>query len=177
MKNLLFLLLLTFSSLFFFTTCTLLKEKNNELKGTLIVANKSGNDISFIDRATGKTLKTLPTGLQPHEVEVSDDGKYAVVSNYGDRENPGHSLSVYDIEQAKVIRTIDLKENTRPHGMKWLEGTNKMLVTTEGSNSLLLVNVESGQIEKKLNTGQEISHMVAATPDAKYAFVSSIRTG
>ena len=29
MKNLLFLLLLTFSSLFFFTTCTLLKEKNN----------------------------------------------------------------------------------------------------------------------------------------------------
>ncbi|HKL07134.1 MAG TPA: beta-propeller fold lactonase family protein, partial [Bacteroidales bacterium] len=98
MKNLLSLSLLSIS-LFLFTTCTLTKEENKELNGTLIVANKSGNDISFIDRATGKTLKTLPTGLQPHEVEVSDDGKYAVVSNYGDRENPGNSLSVYNIKR------------------------------------------------------------------------------
>src|SRR6056297_216651 len=177
MKNLLFLLLLTFSSLFFFTTCTLLKEKNNELKGTLIVANKSGNDISFIDRATGKTLKTLPTGLQPHEVEVSDDGKYAVVSNYGDRENPGNSLSVYNIKRGKQLKSIELGKNTRPHGMQWLNETNNMLVTTEGSNSLLLVDILKGEIKKQMNTEQEISHMVAAGPDANVAFVSSIQTG
>ncbi|MFP4526373.1 MAG: beta-propeller fold lactonase family protein [Bacteroidales bacterium] len=152
-------------------------DKVNEKKGILVVANKSGDNISLIERETGKTLKTLPTGLQPHEVEISGDGKYAVVSNYGDKENPGNSLSVYNIEQAKLIKTIDLGENTRPHGMKWIEGTNKLLATTEGSNSLLVVNIENGNIEKKMNTEQEISHMVAATPDGKYAFVSSIRTG
>ena len=177
MKKFLHLALIIIVSLFSITSCNSTKEEKKELNGTLIVANKSGNNISIIDRGSGKTIKTLPTGLQPHEVEVSYDGKYAVVSNYGDRENPGNSLSVYDIQQGELFKTIDLGKNTRPHGMQWLKGTNKLLVTTEGSNSLLLVDIKKGKMEKQLNTGQEISHMVAATPDANFAFVSSIQTG
>lgn len=157
----------------------MLPKGDNEIekKGILLVANKSGDDISLIEKATGKTLTTLPAGLQPHEVEVSGDGKFAVVSNYGDKENPGNSLSVYNIGQTRLTKTIDLGENTRPHGMDWIRGTNKLLVTTEGSNRLLVVNIENSNIEKQMNTEQEISHMVAATPDGQYAFVSSIRTG
>ena len=177
MKKILLFSTLALFTVFTITMCNTPASDKTVTKGTLVVANKSGDNISLIDRATGNTIKMLPTGLQPHEVEVSDDGKYAVVTNYGDRENPGNSLSVYDIPKATLIKTIDLKENTRPHGMKWLEGTSKMLVTTEGSNSLLLVNITTGKIEKKMGTEQEISHMVAATPDAKFAFVSSIRTG
>jgi YVTN family beta-propeller protein len=143
----------------------------------LLVANKSDNTLHIIDLETSETLHILETGLEPHEVEISPDGKLAVVTNYGNRENPGNTLSVYDLSEFKLINTIDLGENTRPHGIQAFGESNKMLVTTEGSNSLLLVNIETGTIEKAINTGQTVSHMVAVTPDLKMAFVPSISTG
>lgn len=153
------------------------KQQESEHSGVIIIGNKSGDDVYFLDRASGEILAKLSTGLEPHEVEVSDDGRIAVVCNYGNRENPGNTLSVYDVEQAQLIRTIDLGEHTRPHGMQWMAGTSKMLVTTEGSRSLLVVDVEKGEVLQALYTDQDVSHMVAATPDHKRAFVSSIRTG
>jgi DNA-binding beta-propeller fold protein YncE len=116
-------------------------EAGNDVSGVIIVANKSSNDVYFIDRAGGEILKVLPTGLEPHEVEVSDDGRIAVVCNYGNRNNPGNSLSVYDIENMELVREIDLGDNTRPHGMHWMPGTSNMLVTTEGSRNLLMVDI------------------------------------
>lgn len=153
------------------------KDVVEEMHGVIIVASKSGNDVYFVDRESGKTLAVLPTGLEPHEVEVSFDGRIAVVCNYGNREIPGNTLSVYDVESAKLIRTIDLGEHTRPHGMKWLNGTDRMLVTTEGSQHLLVVDIALGTVEKALFTNQEVSHMVGVTPDNRLAFVPSIRSG
>ena len=153
------------------------REKDIEIGGVLIVANKSGDDVSFIDRSNGETLLVLPTGREPHEVEVSDDGRIAVVTNYGDREQPGNTLSVYDVKEGKLLRTIDLGKHTRPHGIQWINGTSRVLVTTEGSEHLLIVDVESTEIIQKMHTGEQVSHMVAATPDFTRAFVPSIRTG
>ena len=145
--------------------------------GTLIVSSKSGDDVYFIDRLSGETLLVLPTGREPHEVEVSDDGRIAVVCNYGDRENPGNTLSVYDVLQGRLVRTIDLGEHTRPHGMQWIDGTNDILVTAEGSRHLLIVDVEAGEVVDAMYTDQDVSHMVAATPCFTRAFVPSILTG
>ncbi len=173
--------ILILAALFFagsaFSSGLFSNNSNNQNEGTIIVANKSGDDIYFIDRATGKTLKKLPTGLQPHEVEVSGDGEIAVVSNYGDGDNPGNTLSVYNVKVAKLVRTIDLGENTRPHGMDWINGTEKMLVTTEGNQTVLLIDVSQGEILQKMDAGEKIAHMVAVSPDGKHAYVSSIGTG
>jgi YVTN family beta-propeller protein len=152
-------------------------QNNQNPEGVIIVANKSGNDVYFIDPKTGETLAVLPAGLEPHEVEVSDDGSLAVVCNYGNRDNPGNTLSVYDVKKATLSKTINLGEHTFPHGMQWITGKDHLLVTTEGSNSLLIVDISEGLILDTLNTGEQVSHMVAATPDFSKAFVPSIRTG
>ncbi len=144
---------------------------------TLIVASKSGNDVWFIDRATGEKLAVIPTGLEPHEVEVSDDGRIAVVCNYGNHENQGNTLSVYDVARLKLHKIISLGQHTRPHGMYWMPGTNNVLVTAEGSNSLLMVDVRAGEVIFAMGTGEDVSHMVAATPGLERAFVPSLRTG
>ena len=145
--------------------------------GVLIVANKSDNTVNIIDRLNGDILATVETGLEPHEVEVTPDGKFAVVANYGNREFPGNTLSVISIELAENQKTIDLGENTRPHGMVFLKDSYHLLVTTEGNQTLLLVDIETGEVLKTIPTEQEISHMVAARNDPATAFVSSIRTG
>jgi len=152
---------------------------NDEEKteGLIIVANKSGDNVSFIEPESGKIIKNLPTGYAPHEVEVSDDGNTAVVSNYGDRENPGNTLSVYDIKTKSLEKTIDLGEHTHPHGIDWIRGTDELLVTTEGTQSLLVVSIKDGRIEHNWSTNQKISHMVVGAPKVSRAFVSSIKTG
>jgi len=152
-------------------------ENEPELEGAIIVASKSGDDVYFLDRETGETLVILPTGTEPHEVEVSDDGRIAVVCNYGNREVPGNTLSVYDVAGGKFHKTIDLGEHTRPHGMTWMPGTNQLLVTTEGTSSLLLVDVQLGEVVRAMDTGEEISHMVGISLAHNRAFVPSIRTG
>lgn len=154
-------------------------ENQNEDKyeGVIIVAHKTDNTIQLIERKSGERVITLDTGIEPHEVEVSDDGALAVVCNYGNREIAGNTLSVYNIKQAKLVRTIDLGEHTRPHGMQWIAGTNRLVVTAESTNSILVINVDEGTIEKAIGTEQPVSHMLALSTDFTKAFVSSIRTG
>ncbi len=170
-----FLMVAVILPLSFFTACS--QNEKAQKEGVIIVASKSGDDVYFIERASGETLLVLPTGREPHEVEVSDDGKIAVVTNYGDRAQPGNTLSVYGVAEGKLLKTIDLGEHTRPHAMKWITGTTTLLVTAEGSHHLLVVDVEQGEVVKAMYTDQPVSHMVAATPCMTRAFVPSIRTG
>ena len=143
---------------------------------TLLVANKTDGTVDLVETASGESKATLPTGAGPHEVAVSVDGGTAVVSNYGHRETPGSTLTVIDVGKAEVLRTIDLGKHTRPHGMAWLS-ERRLAVTTEGSAHLLVVDVQDGTITTAIKTAQDISHMVAVTPDGKRAFVANIRSG
>jgi YVTN family beta-propeller protein len=143
---------------------------------TLLVANKTDNTVDLIDVDTGESSATLPTGLAPHEIETSPDGSLAVISNYGNRDEPGSSLTIIDVPAATVLRTVDLGEHSRPHGLAWV-GENRVAVTTEGSAHLLVVDIEDGRVVEHIPTEQEISHMVATTPDGGRAFVANIGSG
>lgn len=146
------------------------------IAATLIVANKSDDTIDLVDPTNGASRATLPTGHAPHEVVVSPGGKLAVVSNYGDRSKAGSSLTVVDLAAAKVLRTIDLGEHTRPHGLAWLSG-DRIAVTAEGSGHLLVVDTAKGKIAAAIPTGQRVSHMVAVAADRNRAFVANIGSG
>ena len=88
---------------------------------TLVVLDKSDATASLIDLAQGAAVATLPTGQAPHEVDVSPDGKLALVANYGTREAPGSTLTLIDVPGARVVRTIGLAPHQRPHGVKWID--------------------------------------------------------
>lgn len=146
------------------------------LADTLLIANKTDNTVDLFDLQAGKSIATLPTGKAPHEIAVSPNGKLAVISNYGPRGEPGSSLTVIDIAKAKVVRTIELGEHRRPHGMVWFD-KKRVAVTTEDSKHLLVVDALKGKVLNAVETAQEISHMVAVTLDGKRAFVANIRSG
>ena len=143
--------------------------------GTLLVLNKSDNTVSLIDLATLKTLATVPTGIGPHEVAVSPDGKTAVVANYG-AQTPGSSLTIIDVPGKKALKTIDLGEYRRPHGIVWLKGW-QVVVTAEGNKALLVVDLNTGKILQAVVTNQNVSHMVAVSPKHGRAFVANIGSG
>jgi DNA-binding beta-propeller fold protein YncE len=143
---------------------------------TLLVVRKTGNAVDFIDPGSGLRLAAVPTGNAPHEVSVSPDGKRAVVSNYGTREQPGSTLSIIDLEQPHELRRVDLAPHTRPHGVAWF-AADRIAVTTEGSQHLLVIDPAAGKIVSAIETAQETSHMVVVSADARRAYVTNIGSG
>ena len=143
---------------------------------TLLVVRKSADALDLVDPGSGLTLASVAVGSAPHEVTVAPDGRHAVVSNYGTREQPGSTLSVVDLEQPREVSRIDLAPHTRPHGVAWY-AADRVAVTTEGSKHLLLVDPWRGVVVRAIETGQETSHMVAVARDQRVAYVSNIGSG
>src|SRR5829696_504839 len=96
---------------------------------TLLVLNKEGS-LAIVDPASKKILGKVQVGEQPHEVDVSADGKLAFVTNYGNGPN-GNTLSVVDLAARKELRRVDISPLTRPHGL-WAVG-NKAYFTAEAN--------------------------------------------
>lgn len=144
--------------------------------GTLIVLNKSDATAMLIDRENGQTLATIETGVGPHEVAVSPDGHTAVVANYGSQ-TPGGTLTVIDLKKKAAVRTIDLESYQRPHGLVFMPDGRRLLVTAEAQRALLIVDAAAGTVVSTIDTGQQVSHMVALSPTADRAFVTNIGSG
>ena len=60
--------------------------------------------------------------------------------------------------------------------MRWVDPTH-VVVTVEGSQALLLVNVTSGAIERVFRTEQAVSHMLALSTDRSRLYCSNMRSG
>jgi len=145
--------------------------------GPVIVTNMSDATATLVDAATGRVVGTLRTGVGPHEVAVSHDGRWAVVTNYGDREAPGSSLTVIDVARGAVDRTVDLAPHTRPHGAAFLPGDSVLAVTSETGKAVLLVHLASGAVRRTVSTMQPVSHMLALAADGRRAFTTNITAG
>jgi DNA-binding beta-propeller fold protein YncE len=141
-------------------------------RGTLIVLNKADATASFVDLATMRVVATLPTGAGPHEVAVSPDGRMAVIGNYG-AQTPGNSLTVVDLRRRAVVRTIDLGEHRRPHGIAWLADGRRVAVTTEASRAVVVVDVASGAV-RPIPTDQQGTHLLALSPDRRRGYTANI---
>jgi YVTN family beta-propeller protein len=145
------------------------------LSSVLAVLNKSEHAVALVDTDTLAVVRRVPTGVAPHEAAVSRDGRTLYVANYGGA-RPGDSLTVIDLPSGEVSRTVSLGEHTRPHGLA-VGPDGSLWVTAEGSGSLLRLSPADLSVAARYATGQEVSHMVALSPDGARAFVTSITTG
>lgn len=135
----------------------------------LLVGNKGEDSFGIYDLADGKQLAKLPTGSQPHEIAVMGDGTQAAVVNYG-----GSTIDIIDLDPLGKVATIELSPNKRPHGLLWMPKSERLIATTEGSNSVAIVE-PNGKITS-IATGQQGSHMVALLGEER-AFVANIGSG
>jgi len=143
---------------------------------TLLVVRKTDDAVDFVDPGSGLRLASVTLGHAPHEVSVAPDSKRAVVSNYGTREQSGTSLSIVDLDQPRELQRIDLAPHSRPHGVAWY-APDRIAVTAEGSRHLLVVEPSSGRVVSAIETGQDVSHMVAVSADGSRAYVTNIGSG
>jgi DNA-binding beta-propeller fold protein YncE len=142
--------------------------------GTIVSANMTANSASVVDVATGELRATYETGPGPHEVAISHDGRWAVISVYGDRTSIGHSLLVLDLKAEKAPRSIEMGDLKRPHGMRFLPGDQKLVVTSEATQKISIVDFGKGTVDTTIATNQPATHMIVVDAQGKRAFTTNI---
>ncbi len=143
----------------------------------LLVGNKSAASVHALDLGSGEKIAEFPTRTGPHEIEVSPDRRFAVVSDYGDGKSAGNTITVIDWQARKVARTIDLGDAKRPHGMRFLPDGRRLVATTEGSGQLTEVDIVDGKVLRRIDVGEGKPHMVAISPDGRKAYVTQVGAG
>ena len=142
----------------------------------LVVVNKSDDSVTILDRKTGARRATVAVGRGPHEVEVLADRKTAAVSNYGRPGEPGGTVTLVDLDAGRAVGTIDVGEESKPHGLDAL-ADGRLLVTAEGTRELLVVDPAARKVTARIPTRRLVSHMVVGSRDGSRAFVASIGSG
>ncbi len=138
---------------------------------TLLVLNKGESTLMFIDPATLKVVGTIAVGDAPHEVQVAQGGRVAIVTNYGTGPNPGSTLSLIDPSIRRETRRIQLPV-LRPHGL-YAVGQH-IYITAEGSRVVTRYNIRKSAFDMYFGTGAEISHMLVVTADEKKIYTANI---
>jgi YVTN family beta-propeller protein len=138
----------------------------------LLVLNKEDATLVIVDPASGAITGTVPVGQGPHELVTSSDGKFAFASNYGTGPAPGRTISMIDLAAKKEVRRIDVSPLSRPHGLAFANG--KLYFSAEADKKIARYDPATDKIDWQFETGQNTTHMVLPTKDAKTLFTSNI---
>jgi len=148
-----------------------------QTNGKLYIVNKLSSSITVFDLFKGKELTEFPIEVLPHEATTLDNQNRVVITNYGGPNVIGKSISVINTKTNKIEKTIALEESIRPHGIVAFPNSNSVGVVTDGGNDLVVVNVETGSVEKKILTQQVVSHLLVLHPNKSIAYVTNINSG
>ena len=159
------------------TTFSAQQPNKVNLTGTVVAVNQQSDSVTLIDLKTMEAYRHVPVVAGPHEAAVSPDGRRVLVTNYN-KQGAGQqkTLSLIALPSGDSIKTIDLGEYRAPHDVRWVD-SSRVVVTVEGSQALLLVNVESGAIERVFKTDAGVSHMLALSTDRTRLYCSNMRDG
>lgn len=135
-----------------------------------LVVEKGANRVTVLDRRTNEIAGSIVTGAGPHQIAVHEESGLAAVSNYGVAESPGASLTIIDLHLMQPVRTISLGRYRRPHGLQFFSDGRKILVASEESRTVLVVDAIDGLILQMIPTGRVGSRTVLLSSDEQIAY-------
>ena len=138
----------------------------------LLALSKTDLTLAIVNPATNAVVARMPSGPDPHEVVASADGRFAYISNYGG--GAYNTLTVVDLVDQKTVETIDLGALRGPHGLAFVAG--KVWFTAEAAKAIGSYDPATKKIDFVLGTGQNRTHMVWVSADARRIVTSDVNT-
>jgi YVTN family beta-propeller protein len=150
----------------------------------LLIVSKGANALEIANPATLEVVASVPVGTMPHEVAVSDDGKIALVTNYGPHQD-GTSLSVIDLNAQKEIHRVSLSNLTGPqgenfgslvgpHGAQFFDG--KFYFTAEGSKKIAHYDPATNRVDWVLEIGLNRTHMLVISKRTHTIYTANVNS-
>lgn len=142
-----------------------------------LILHKGGSSLGYYT-PEGKLLAGVATGLHPHEMVRSPDGRLLYVTDNGTMRieqagSGGNTVSIIDIAARKRIGEISLGKFRRPHGIDLDRATGRLVVSCELPDQLLLIDAAARKVIRTYPTGGQTAHMVTLGPGGQYAYVSN----
>lgn len=166
-----------------FGTLTISAFRTKSKPGVLLVANKGEHTLGIMDPAAGRQTATIgESGITGHEVVASLNGKLAFVPIYGNSGvglpgTDGQTIDVIDLQQRKIIHSIDFGHGVRPHCPVIGPKDGLLYVTTELDKSVTIIDPRSFKILGSIPTGQPESHMLAISRDGRRGYTANVGPG
>jgi YVTN family beta-propeller protein len=152
--------------------------------GRIAIASKAPGLLTVVG-LQGQPAREFKVGYLPHETAAA--GPLVFVSNYGNAHvrssdltnDPGNTLSVVDLSRLDAAaQAIDLGPGRcAPHGLAVSRDRQRLYVTCEGRQEVLVVDVTSRRILHAIPTNQAGSHMLALSADGSRAYVTNFWHG
>ena len=144
----------------------------------LIAVDKIGNKVMFLDPLTYDTILTLG-GFAPrvHELAISPDRKTAFAPIYGDGKhganpNPGHLISVFDLQARRHIGDFSTAPYLAPHTLRWgPEG--QLYCICENSGVVLEMDAKTGEQLHVIPVGSNKAHRIEVLPDGSKLYTEN----
>lgn len=132
---------------------------------TLPPADKKADGIGVIDIALKKVVGKLPSGSDPEQFDITQDGALLIISNEDEA-----MASILDIQAGKIVAEIPVGEE--PEGVK-LDSANKFAyITCESSAEIHAVNIQTRTHAGSLKVGPR-PRTIVIMPDGAHAYVPS----
>lgn len=154
-------------------TPTLLMAAPAPMQRALLAISKVEHTLSVIDPGSLKVIARLPIGADPHEVTASTDGTRAYVSNTG--YGVFHEINVLDLDRFKALPSIDTTPLLGPHGLAYVH--DRLWFTAQGAQAIARYDPATAKVDWVMGTGQNTTHMIHVTPDAKSVYTTNVDSG
>ncbi|MBV8842855.1 MAG: YncE family protein, partial [Bryobacterales bacterium] len=143
----------------------------------LLLIDKMGRQVRFLDPSTFKEISSVDVGVAPHDFVVSPDHKTAYIPVYGDgiygrNANPGHTIAVVDLVNRKVDQIIDISPYIAPHGIQIDSTGSTIYVACDLSRKVLVIDTKTRKIKNAIDT-EGTGHWIAVLPDASKLYVAN----
>lgn len=134
--------------------------------GVLVIAYMDEGRVVLVEGQNYKTIATLETGKNPHEVRVSPDHRHAYVA-------AGKFITAIDIKAQKVKATFDLGSHSA-HDIRISRDGRRLWAACARTQSILELDSETGKVLKTYATNQEGSWFVEITPDERKIYTPNL---
>ena len=158
------------------------KTENNSAQKTvsyLYTANESGS-VSKIDLSTNKVVETIKDEGEPHNVQISPDGKVVACTSpvkmeKGQTEHGSMSMNgsvvFYDAESGKLIKRVEVGKH--PAHVVFTQDGKYVLVTNNEDNNVSIIDANNYKLITNVGVGKG-PHGFRIASDSKYAYVANM---
>jgi DNA-binding beta-propeller fold protein YncE len=125
--------------------------------GLLLIVSMDEARVDIIDEATSRTLATLGTGKNPHEVRVAPDGRTAYVV-------AGQTITAIDLPSRTLKRTFDLGAYAA-HDVRISRDGRRFWAACARAQTILEVDTETGAVVNRYPVNRDGAWFVEVSRD------------
>ena len=151
----------------------------------VFVADEEQSTVSVLDAASFKRIAQIPVGRQPHNVQVSPDGKLAWVTNNGAQRGAmgkgGHAAmevggEVWAVDTGSHEVVAKVPVGKHPAHVVLTPDGRFAYVANGGEDTVSVVDTEARKVVATIAVGA-YPHGIRVSPDGHEAYVANLKGG